>query len=323
MFPVFTGRRLYRYGIELDHVLMFWLYLNIFTTNFFIVKGAQNMKPQKIYQVDAFSNGLFTGNPAAVCILNEEWLPESLMQKIAMENNLAETAFVLNSATDRQIRWFTPTVEVDLCGHATLASAHVLFTHEGQTGNTIRFGSRSGILTVTKDNEILSLDFPTDELRKAAASEELLQCFDLDPVEVWRGKTDYMFVFGREDQIVTIQPDMAAIARVPARGIIITAPGDSVDFVSRFFGPQSGVPEDPVTGSAHTTLTPYWSGRLGKNELSAMQLSSRKGWLKCRHEGDRTVISGKAVTYMMGELMTHTGFLTPGFNPVTMQEFTL
>ncbi len=261
------------------------------------------MKPQKIYQVDAFSNGLFTGNPAAVCILNEEWLPEGIMQKIAMENNLAETAFVLNTLENLQIRWFTPTVEVDLCGHATLASAHVLFTHEGFPGNTIRFGSRSGILTVTNENELLTLDFPTDELKLALASEELSQCFDLVPAEIWKGKTDYMFVFDREDQIVSIKPNMAAIEAVPARGIIITAPGNTVDFVSRFFGPQSGVPEDPVTGSAHTTLTPYWGRRLEKKVMSAMQLSPRKGWLHCRHAGARTFISGKAVTYMVGELV--------------------
>lgn len=260
------------------------------------------MSVQSLYQVDAFSNGPFTGNPAGVCLLKEEWLPDSIMQQIAMENNLAETAFIRYSDETWHIRWFTPTVEVDLCGHATLASAHVMFHHEAYTGRQIKFLSRSGELTVTNEGEFLTLNFPSDTLIPSPLSGQLLACFEVQPVEAWKGKTDFMLVFQKEDQIADMKPDMSAIEQLDARGIIITAPGNKVDFVSRFFGPQSGVPEDPVTGSAHTTLTPYWSRRLNKTELTAMQLSARKGWLNCRFLGDRVEISGKAVTYLTGEI---------------------
>lgn len=256
----------------------------------------------KIYQIDAFTDTLFSGNPAAVCPL-EKWLPDSILQNIAMENNLAETAFYVNSGDVYTLRWFTPTVEVDLCGHATLAAAYVLFNHENFQGEQIFFNSpRSGPLTVTRNAELLTLNFPTDYFRETEITAPIQACFDLAPLKAFRGKTDYMLVFEREEDIRTIEPRMDAIAALDGRGVIITAKGDAVDFVSRFFAPQSGVAEDPVTGSAHTTLTPYWSKLLGKPELTAMQLSSRQGRLFCKYLQDRVEISGKGKLYLKGEL---------------------
>jgi PhzF family phenazine biosynthesis protein len=258
------------------------------------------MKKQRIFKVDAFSNGLFTGNPAGVCILEHQWLPDRLMQLIAMENNLAETAFVINSPEGMHIRWFTPAVEVDLCGHASLAAAHVLFAHLAYPDDALRFNSCSGILTVTKDNDRYTLDFPCDDLRPAEVTREMSECIHREPEAAFFGKTDLMLMFGDEAMIADARPDYPAIERFDVRGVIITAPGREVDFVSRFFAPQSGVHEDPVTGSAHTTLTPYWSRRLAKKDLTAMQLSPRKGWLRCHNAGTRIYISGKAETYLDG-----------------------
>jgi len=255
----------------------------------------------RLFQIDAFSDKLFHGNPAAVCPLTE-WLPDELMQQIAMENNLAETAFFVKEQDRYLIRWFTPAVEVDLCGHATLASAYVIFHYENHPHAVIAFNSRSGLLTVTRNGDRLTLNFPADSLEKAAPPEELVSGIGLRPVECHKGKSDYMLVYGTPEEIESIRPDMGRIAAVPARGIIVTAPGRGVDFVSRFFAPQSGVPEDPVTGSAHTTLAPYWAARLGKNELTAMQLSKRRGWLSCRLAGDRVEISGKACAYLTGQI---------------------
>ncbi len=255
-----------------------------------------------IYQVDAFTDTLFSGNPAAVCPLQERWLDDATMQKIAFENNLSETAFYLRNNNQLYIRWFTPSTEVDLCGHATLASAHVLFNHEQYSQSVIQFNSRSGILTVKKENGFLVMDFPADTIETTGITEEIRSCFDIQPQELYRGKTDYMLVYGNEEQIKNIRCNLASIAQIKARGIIITAPGNDCDFVSRFFAPQSGVDEDPVTGSAHTTLTPYWSKRLNKDALRAVQLSKRRGFLRCRNKGERVEISGKAVTYMTGEI---------------------
>lgn len=258
----------------------------------------------KIFQVDAFTDKVFSGNPAAVCPLNE-WLPDDVMQNIALENNLAETAFYVKEDDRYLIRWFTPTLEVDLCGHATLASAHVLFHHEKFTGNEITFYShRSGILKVSKNNDLLTLDFPADTFRKIDWPAEMLAGFNLMPLEAYHGKTDYMLVFGSEDSIKNIEPNLAVISTWKVRGVIVTAKGNQVDFVSRFFAPQSGVNEDPVTGSAHTTLTPYWSEKLSKAELSAIQLSQRKGNLRCKNLGNRVQISGHARTYLTGEIIT-------------------
>lgn len=255
-----------------------------------------------MYQVDAFTTKVFGGNPAAICPL-DAWLNDELLQNIAMENNLAETAFYVRKGNQYEIRWFTPAVEVDLCGHATLASAYILFQHENHIGNEIQFFSpRSGLLPVKKIGNLLTLNFPTDTLQQVLLTEELRTGFDQTPKEVWKGKTDYMLVFENEAQISNIKPDFAQIAKVKARGIIITAQGKEADFVSRFFAPQSGINEDPVTGSAHTTLTPYWAARLGKSILSAIQLSPRKGHLQCQLLGNRVEISGEGRLYLVGEI---------------------
>ena len=256
---------------------------------------------QKIYQVDAFTDRLFGGNPAAVCPL-VEWLSDEILQKIAMENNLAETAFYVMKDEGYEIRWFTPKVEVDLCGHATLAAAFILFEQENYQGQTINFySSRNGNLAVTRCSGWLTLNFPADLFHPILISSEIASCFDISPIEAYKGKTDFMFVYEKESDISEIRPDFEAISKLKARGVIITAKGNHVDFVSRFFAPQSGIIEDPVTGSAHTTLTPYWSERLHKSELSAMQLSERKGSLKCKFLGSRVEISGQAKMYSVGE----------------------
>lgn len=256
----------------------------------------------KIYQVDAFTNELFGGNPAAVCPL-DEWLSEELMQQIAMENNLAETAFYVKDGEQYHIRWFTPTVEVDLCGHATLATAFVLFNYEGHQGDTIHFYSpRSGALAVEKRGELYTLNFPVDEYQPVELSAALTAGFNLEPQAALKGKTDYVLVYKNEEEIKSLMPSMDKIAELDARGMIVTAAGNDVDFVSRFFAPQSGVNEDPVTGSAHTTLTPYWAKRLGKSTLTAMQLSSRMGHLQCKDLGERVEISGNCRLYLMGEI---------------------
>jgi predicted PhzF superfamily epimerase YddE/YHI9 len=255
-----------------------------------------------IYQVDAFTDKVFSGNPAAVCPL-EQWLSEDIMQKIALENNLAETAFFVKNKNQYDIRWFTPTVEVDLCGHATLASAYVLFQVLGISDQEITFHShRSGPLHVKREAEWLALNFPTDTIGSVPLNNQLEACFDICPCEAYRGKTDYLLVFDAEDDIRSLEPSLERISRLDARGVIVTAPGDAVDFVSRFFGPAVGVPEDPVTGSAHTSLLPYWAQRLGKNELSARQLSTRGGEIRCKYLGDRVEIAGQGQLYLKGEI---------------------
>lgn len=258
---------------------------------------------QKIYQVDAFAHQLFSGNPAAVCPL-DSWLPDELMQNIAMENNLAETAFYIKEKDGSfQLRWFTPATEVDLCGHATLATAYVLFNHEGVDGNIIHFHSpRSGKLTVTKEGDQLMMNFPSDIFSEVELTEELTAGLSIKPKAAYKGKTDYMLVYDTEKEITDIVPDFNLISKVQARGIIVTAKGDKVDFVSRFFAPQVDVNEDPVTGSAHTTLIPFWANRLHKEELTAVQLSSRKGYLSCKYLGDRVEISGQCKLYLIGEI---------------------
>lgn len=256
----------------------------------------------RIYQVDAFAGKVFSGNPASVCPL-EAWLPDATLQNVAMENNQAETCFYVRKNGIYEVRWFTPTVEVDLCGHATLAAARVIYSYEGYQENTIHFHShRSGSLTVARRGDLLELDFPTDIFGPVPLTSELASGFSIKPLEAFKGKTDFMLVFEREDDIRTIETDLARISGLEARGVIITAKGNSTDFVSRFFAPQSGIPEDPVTGSAHTTLTPYWSARLGKTTLTAAQLSARGGQLFCENKGHRTLIGGYAHTYMVGEI---------------------
>lgn len=253
----------------------------------------------KRYQVDAFADRVFEGNSAVVCPL-KEWLPDNVLQNIAMENNLAETAFYVQESEGLRIRWFTTTMEVQLCGHATLATAFVLFFHEGHQGDTIKFNSRSGPLSVTKSDAQLTLNFPVDVFNEVHAMPELEKALGAKALQTFKGKTDYMLVFDREDIIQNMVPDLTQVAKVKARGIIVTAKGNQVDFVSRFFDPQSGGGEDPVTGSAHTTLTPYWSTVLGKTELNAKQLSKRGGTLQCKLLGDRVAIAGTAKLFSTG-----------------------
>ncbi len=260
------------------------------------------MMTNKIYQVDSFCKDLFSGNPAAVCPL-ENWLEDQTMKNIAAENNLAETTFYVKENGGFRIRWFSPEMEIDLCGHATLAAAHVLFSHEGFLGHTISFASCSGELKVSKNGDQLTLDFPADHLKQVEVTADMLQWFSVEPIEAYKGRSDYMLVFRSEDEVAGIRANLAVIGSLTdCRGVIITAKGETVDFVSRFFAPQSGIPEDHVTGSAHTTLTPYWSQKLQRSELDAMQLSLRRGFLHCKQAGERVEIGGRAKTYLVGEI---------------------
>ena len=266
----------------------------------------------RYFHIDAFAEAPFTGNPAGVCPLATP-LPASLMQQLAAENNLAETAFIMPRAgalAEYDIRWFTPAVEIDLCGHATLASAHVLFAHLGMTGPEVTFHSQSGPLRVTRESSgRLTLDFPArPPQRLDTPPDTLAAALGATPHAVLAAR-DLVAVFATEAEVAALRPDMAALAALDYTGIIATAPGTGeIDFVSRFFGPRVGVPEDPVTGSAHSTLIPFWAGKLGKTELRARQISARGGNLWCRlREGDRVDISGYAVTYAVGEIMVGAG----------------
>ena len=258
---------------------------------------------QKIYQIDAFTDHIFGGNPAAVCIM-DAWLDHKLMQKIAQENNLAETAFAVKKGEAYELRWFTPETEVDLCGHATLATAFVLFNYYGVSENTIQFYSpRSGELTVKKGtNGWMTLDFPTDSIVAIRNIAEIDNAIGLTPVKTLKGKTDYILIYNSQKEVEAINPNFHLLNQLDCRGVIITAPGKDVDFVSRFFAPKCGIPEDPVTGSAHTSLSPYWSKVLNKTKMTAKQLSQRGGNLVCEYAGDRVKISGKAVPYLIGEI---------------------
>ncbi len=256
----------------------------------------------KLYQIDAFASRLFTGNPAAVCLL-DSWIPDALLQAIAAENNLAETAFVVARDGEFEIRWFTPLVEVRLCGHATLASAHALIQHVGMSGDKIVFHSpRSGRLTVRKEDERYILNFPTDSLTAIDQPGDILKCLNHSPTQCFRGSSDYMLVFETRQEIESMKPDFGLLGQVDARALIVTAPGDDCDFVSRFFAPRVGIDEDPVTGSAHTTMIPYWAKRLGKTVMLAKQLSRRGGVVYCNHLDDRVEIGGYARTYLIGEV---------------------
>jgi PhzF family phenazine biosynthesis protein len=252
-----------------------------------------------IYQVDAFASSLFKGNPAAVCPL-EEWLDDEILQNIALENNLSETAFFVDEPTGLHLRWFTPGAEVDLCGHATLATGHVLFDEMGLEDGAIDFKSRSGTLTVTKSGDQLILDFPADQPTQVSHADHIGEALGATSYLVYKGKTDYLVILENEAAVASLRPDFKALIELDVRGVIASAPGDSVDFVSRFFAPVVGVDEDPVTGSAHTLMTPYWAKRLGKTKMSARQISSRVGELGVELTGDRVKISGKAVTYLRG-----------------------
>ncbi|MDD2813075.1 MAG: PhzF family phenazine biosynthesis protein [Bacteroidales bacterium] len=256
-----------------------------------------------IYQVDAFASRLFSGNPAAVVPM-DEWPDDEVLQRIATENNLSETAFFIPAGDHFHLRWFTPTVEVDLCGHATLATAHVLFKEREWPADQLLFESRSGMLRVYRESGRYILDFPFDEAEPVEAPKGLIESIGKEPLYVYRGKTDYLLIYDKQSDIERLKPDFQALSKVEARGVIVSAPGEWVDFVSRFFCPQVGIHEDPVTGSAHTTLTPYWSRQLAKQELTARQLSERGGDLICRNRGNRIEIAGEAVTYLRGEIQT-------------------
>jgi PhzF family phenazine biosynthesis protein len=254
----------------------------------------------KLYQVDAFATHAFEGNPAAVCPL-ESWLDDRLLQAIAEENNLSETAFLVPEEKGYRLRWFTPASEVDLCGHATLATAHVLFEHLGHAGQAITFQTRSGALSVERQGDLLEMDFPARPPTPCASLELLAGALGRKPLEVLCAD-DYLAVFDSEATVRAIAPDFVLLGQLDLRGVIITAPGTDADFVSRFFAPKYGISEDPVTGSAHCTLAPYWAGRLGKRHLSARQVSKRGGSLTCEIKGDRVVLSGRAVTFMEAEI---------------------
>jgi PhzF family phenazine biosynthesis protein len=255
----------------------------------------------KIYVANAFADHKFGGNPAAVVPL-QRWLSENLMQQIAAQNNLAETAFIVPQDNDYFIRWFTPTVEVALCGHATLASAHVFFEHLGYDQEEIRFHSKSGLLTVRRDSEKITLDFPVDKPVPAETNEIIEEGLKVKPLEVYTSAFDYLVVLNEQAEIENLSPDFSILKKLPSRGIIVTAKGRESDFVSRCFFPQSGIDEDHVTGSAHTVMVPYWSDKLGRTKLSAIQLSKRRGYLDCELKKDRVLISGQAFTYLVGEI---------------------
>jgi len=251
-----------------------------------------------LFQVDAFTDTLFSGNPAAVCPL-VTWLPDTTLQAIAEENNLSETAFYVSAGREFHIRWFTPTVEVDLCGHATLAAAHVILNHTGHESNSVHFTSKSGPLSVVRDTDYLVMDFPAQRPEGRQIPAELIAALGREPLELF-SSADYMAVFHDEDALLSIQPGFELLKKLDLRGVIITAPGRATDFVSRFFAPKFGINEDPVTGSAHCLLAPYWSERLGKSRLTGRQLSQRGGEVVCEIRGDRVSLAGKAVTYLEG-----------------------
>jgi PhzF family phenazine biosynthesis protein len=252
-----------------------------------------------LYQVDAFTSRVFAGNPAAVVPL-EGWLDDATLQAIAAENNLAETAYIVGGHGRYHIRWMTPTTEVDLCGHATLASAWVVLNALEPGRDIVTFDSKSGPLVVTREGDLLALDFPSLLPEAAtAALPALAEALGRSPREAWAAR-DYMAVFDSADEVQALRPDMARVAALEHFALIVTAPGHDVDFVSRFFAPAQGVPEDAVTGSAHCTLVPYWARRLGKARLKARQVSSRGGELECEDRGARVRIAGRAVKFLEG-----------------------
>ena len=254
----------------------------------------------EIYYVDAFSNNIFGGNPAAVIFTNLS--DDDLMQNIAAENNLSETAFINISENENIIRWFSPTKEVDLCGHATLASAFVYFNYINTEKDTIEFKSNGGTLIVNKKDNILELDFPKDTFIKTNHEDVVCDAIGLKPTETYKGQINLMAVYENEEEILNLQPDFKKVIDLTGQGLIVTAPGLHHDFVSRYFCPKYGINEDPVTGSAHTTLIPYWSDKLGSKKLLAKQVSTRGGELFCENKDERVLIGGNAVLYMKGNI---------------------
>lgn len=255
-----------------------------------------------LYQLDAFTQRLFGGNPAAVVLL-EDWLPDGVLAAIAAENNLAETAFVIPRADVSPLRWFTPAIEVDLCGHATLAAADVLFRYRFASRERLAFSTKSGELSVTRAGALLQMDFPARPGKPVAVTDALAAALGARPREAYLAR-DLLAIFESESAVRSLRPDFARVAALDAFAVIASAPGDAVDFVSRFFAPGAGIPEDPVTGSAHCTLAPYWAARLGKSRLTARQVSARGGELLCELRGARVLIAGQVVEYLRGEIET-------------------
>ena len=253
-----------------------------------------------LYQIDAFANKPFEGNPAAICPLNE-WLSDEIMQSIATENNLSETAYFVKNNNGYHIRWFTPAHEVNLCGHATLASAYVIFNILESKEQEITFESKSGLLTVKRNNAWLQMDFPSQPPVRCEMPQQILEAFDETPVECLKSE-DYIVVFENEETILNSKPKLSLLSELDLRGVAITSKSKKYDFVTRFFAPKYGINEDPVTGSAFTQLIPYWSDKLNKNTLNAKQVSNRGGEVKCIHSGERVTISGEAVKYMVGTI---------------------
>ena len=255
-----------------------------------------------MWQVDAFAARVFAGNPAAVCLL-EVWPDDGVLQAIAAENNLAETAFLVPNAGGFELRWFSPVTEVALCGHATLASAKVLFDLRGWSEREIRFQTRQrGVLTVVKHGDLFEMDFPAQPVQPMAIPPGLGAALGVEPRQVLKSVDDWFAVLDDEDSVRDLKPDLAAVAKFNCRCLVPTARGNTADFVSRAFAPRFGIPEDPVTGSAHCALAPYWAGVLGKNELRAFQVSARGGEVQCRVAGDRVILSGRAVVYLEGTI---------------------
>lgn len=252
--------------------------------------------------VHSFTDTVFRGNPAGVCPL-EEWLDDELMQRIAAENRLSETAFFVRNENHFDLRWFTPVTEVDLCGHATLASAYVLFDHLGHEEDVATFHTQSGELMVWKDGNFLVMDFPSRPGEPIEAPTALVKGLGREPAEVYQAR-DYLAIFDSEQDVRDLEPDFAALESLDCTGVIASAPGSDADFVSRFFAPLAGIPEDPVTGSAHSTLTPFWAARLGRKRLVAHQVSERGGVLKCTLRDDRVLIAGQAALYVKGFMST-------------------
>ncbi len=257
------------------------------------------MTTHNIYQVDAFTSRLFGGNPAAVCIL-DSWLDAEVMQDIAAENNLSETAFIVQSPSGYDLRWFTPKIEVDLCGHATLAAGYVVLHLLSRDSDSVSFETMSGTLTVRRDGEWLAMDFPSRAPKLVAAIEALSDALGKAPTEIHMSR-DILALYDDEETVRALSPDFVKLAALDeGLGVIVTAKGDNVDFVSRCFAPKAGISEDPVTGSAHCTLVPFWSERLGRSQLQARQISERGGELLCEHRGDRVTIKGQCQLFLTG-----------------------
>ncbi|VVB95515.1 Phenazine biosynthesis-like protein [uncultured archaeon] len=254
----------------------------------------------RFYHIDAFTNHVFAGNPAGVCFL-EKWVDGAILQSIAEENNLPETAFLVQAGDHYELRWFTPRVEIDLCGHATLASAFAVFEYVNPRAGRVDFETKSGRLSVVRRGDLLIMDFPTRRPEPYPPPDNIDKILGIPPSETLRSR-DLLVVYEEEEQVRRLKPDMAGVASLDCFAVIVTAPGENCDFVSRFFAPGAGIPEDPVTGSSHCTLIPYWSERLRKKELHAFQLSERGGELFCEDWGERVAIGGRAVTYLSGTM---------------------